>query len=65
MNSTVHSSRSRSCLGRLGRSGLLCLLLAFAGALAPLSAAETLPRPAVVGEAPAQLPADNRIETVQ
>ncbi len=26
---------------------------------------ETLPRPAVVGEAPAQLPADNRIETVQ
>jgi exo-beta-1,3-glucanase (GH17 family)/cellulose synthase/poly-beta-1,6-N-acetylglucosamine synthase-like glycosyltransferase len=27
--------------------------------------AETLPRPAVVGEAPAQLPTDNRIETVQ
>ena len=26
---------------------------------------ETLPRPAVVSEAPAQLPADNRIETVQ
>ena len=27
--------------------------------------AETLPRPAVVSEAPAQLAADNRIETVQ
>ena len=27
--------------------------------------AETLPRPAAVSEAPAQLPADNRIETVQ
>ena len=27
--------------------------------------AETLPRPAVVSEAPAQLPTDNRIETVQ
>jgi exo-beta-1,3-glucanase (GH17 family)/glycosyltransferase involved in cell wall biosynthesis len=27
--------------------------------------AETLPRPATVAEAPAQLPADNRIETVQ
>jgi membrane-bound lytic murein transglycosylase D len=45
MNSTVHGSRIRSCLGRLARSGLLCLLLAFAGALAPLPAAETLPRP--------------------
>jgi hypothetical protein len=27
--------------------------------------AETLPRPAPVTEAPAQIPADNRIETVQ